>query len=162
MNTHDNQDCRHLHHVGEASFLLKFNTKMQVASWFIGEGDQRRPGCLSITKFKAAEAVRGICPPLRPATLSWGHLAWGPLPSFSRKWLRSPSPPIFISTPNLGSKSTRFCSPMPSYGQINIYNIKIYDARQNLLFGEHLVRPSYVRNTVFAVTRLLSWHQNSK
>lgn len=76
-----------------------------------------------------------------------------PYPSFSRKLSSSPLLLLLINTPHLGSKSSKSCSSRTSYEQRKTYDALMDDTRQTLLFGKYSLRPSYVPDTVFVVTR---------
>lgn len=119
--------------------------------------------CFPVTEFKAAEAMRGI----------EGRTPWDPHVFLSKACSSLLRPPglcpltqaslgscsalplllLLINTPHLGSKSSKSCSSRTSYEQRKTYDALMDDTRQTLLFGKHPLRPSYVPNTVFVVTR---------
>ena len=128
-----------------------------------GLGISEEQGCLPITEFSATVVVRGTdrrvlwdCMPcaLRLATLTSSHLSSVTLTTLLKKGaVVLPLLLFFINTPNLASKSLRWCSSITSHGQRNTYEVFTDGTRLTSLLWQTFVRNVLCAQLTFAVTK---------
>lgn len=115
--------------------------------------------CLPITEFQSPkrEALRkSVYDPQGPSP--WGpccpYAGWplSPYPDLFMKWLSPPCPPVCYQYTHLGSKSTRSCSSMTSYGQRDTYDVLMDDTKQTALLA-YVHRDPPMQPAQFVVTR---------